>query len=60
MRKVGRAAGPLLQRAGHWGTRNRLAPEYRQQQAKQDAEYDAGDDGKIKGGVLALDPDVAR
>jgi hypothetical protein len=32
----------------------------RQQEAEHDADDDAGDDRKIKCGVLALDPNVAR
>jgi len=32
----------------------------RQDQAEQNADEDAGDEGKIEGGVLALDPDVTR
>lgn len=35
------------------------APENRQEQAQHDAENDAGDDGKIKCGMLALYADVA-
>ena len=30
----------------------------RQDQAEQNADDDAGDEGKIKGGVLALDPNI--
>src|SRR6266496_1364038 len=35
------------------------ASEDRQKQAEHDAQNDAGDDGKIKCGMFALDPDVA-
>ena len=36
-----------------------LPPEDREQQAQQDAENDAGDNGKIERGMSALDPNVA-
>jgi hypothetical protein len=34
------------------------APKDRQQQAQHDANNDAGNDGKIKCGVAALDPNI--
>jgi hypothetical protein len=48
----------LSARCGHFAKGS--TTKDRQDQAQQNADDDAGDDGKIKSGVLALDPDVAR